>query len=140
LSANNNTAQNQYIIQEGDTLWEIANQYNTSVEELLNFNPEVDPDNLMIGQTLALPEQRPSQRGRRTTYDRRDRYRRYPPRPYYPGAWVCPRGAYRYYAQPGDTLYSIAARFGVSVDYIIDANPYINFNLPLQSGQLICLP
>jgi LysM repeat protein len=42
--------------------------------------------------------------------------------------------------QPGDSLYAIASRYALSVDEIIAANPYIDFNLPLRIGQMICLP
>jgi LysM repeat protein len=165
LTPNNDSGTNQYIIQEGDTMWEIANQYNTSVETLMASNPEVDPDNMLVGQVLLIPEQRggptrpqrPPQaptRRRAPRADWRDRrgrrVRRYPARPWlrpyprpfrpYPGQRFCPRGATAYYVQAGDSLYSLAVQFGVSIDYIISANPYINFNLPLQIGQIICIP
>ncbi len=44
-----------YTIQSGDTLESIADQHGTSVEELLTLNPEIDPTNLQIGQTIRVP-------------------------------------------------------------------------------------
>jgi LysM repeat protein len=133
---------NQYITQEGDTMWEIANQYNISVEELMEWNPEVDPDNLLIGQVLNIPEQVRPRFGRGQRYRRDWRYRRYPRLWYrpYPGGRICPSGATPYYVQTGDTLDSIADDYDLSVDEIIAVNPYINFNLPLRIGQILCLP
>jgi LysM repeat protein len=52
-----------------------------------------------------------------------------------PGA--CPAGTY--IIEPGDSLYIIATRFGISIGTIVAANPNINFNYPLQVGQVICL-
>jgi cell wall-associated NlpC family hydrolase len=44
-----------YIIQSGDTLWDIANTYGTTIEELLKVNPGLNPDKLMVGKQLYLP-------------------------------------------------------------------------------------
>jgi LysM repeat protein len=49
-------------------------------------------------------------------------------------------GARPYIVQTGDNLYVISARFGIPMDAIIDANPYINFTYPLYTGQTICFP
>lgn len=48
-----NTA--EYVIQSGDTLWEIARAQNTTVEELAAYNNISDPASLQIGQKLKLP-------------------------------------------------------------------------------------
>lgn len=46
-----------YIIQWGDTLWEIAKAIQTTVEHLLSLNPQInDPDLIYTGNTLNLPE------------------------------------------------------------------------------------
>ena len=35
-----------YIIQQGDTLYKIANQYGVSVQDVITANPGVNPFNL----------------------------------------------------------------------------------------------
>ena len=44
-----------YTIEAGDTLQTIADQYGTTVEELLVLNPGVDPTALQVGQTIQVP-------------------------------------------------------------------------------------
>ncbi len=123
----------EYIVQSGDTLWDLADEFELSVDDLIEANSDLDPDNLLAGQTVLIPDdseldasQRPGDRRPRP----RGPYRRY--RPY-----ECRRP---YIVRPGDTLYRISYRFGIPVRSIMNYNPYINFNYPLQIGQTICLP
>ncbi len=43
-----------YEIQAGDTLADVADQYDTTVEQLLVLNPDVDPVALTIGQRIRV--------------------------------------------------------------------------------------
>lgn len=43
-----------YVIQSGDTLGSIALKYDTTVEELVRLNPDVDPTALHVGQRLRV--------------------------------------------------------------------------------------
>ena len=43
-----------YVIQAGDTLAVIADQYDTTVEQLLVLNPDVDPVALTVGQRIRV--------------------------------------------------------------------------------------
>ena len=43
-----------YKIQAGDTLAVVADQYDTTVEQLLVLNPDVDPVALTIGQRIRV--------------------------------------------------------------------------------------
>lgn len=101
----------EYIVQPGDTLFSIARRYNTTVEAISRANGIVNPWYIRVGQKLVI-----SQGSTPTT----------------------PSGS-TYVVQPGDTLYSIAARFGKNVWDIIAAN-----NLPdpywIWVGQVLTIP
>jgi LysM repeat protein len=43
-----------YVIQSGDTLGAIAARYNTTVDELLTLNPQVDPNALHPGDRIRV--------------------------------------------------------------------------------------
>jgi LysM repeat protein len=43
-----------YTIQSGDTLGSVAAQYNTSVDQLLTWNPGLDPTTLQPGQRIRV--------------------------------------------------------------------------------------
>ncbi|SCW59559.1 g-D-glutamyl-meso-diaminopimelate peptidase [Paenibacillus tianmuensis] len=45
----------RYVIQAGDTLWDLALRFNISLTELQSANPDADPRRLRIGQTIVLP-------------------------------------------------------------------------------------
>ncbi len=42
------------MIQEGDTLADVAEAFDTTVEQLLVLNPDVDPVSLTIGQRIRV--------------------------------------------------------------------------------------
>lgn len=54
LPANGQNAA-KYVVQSGDTLWEIARAQDTTVEELAAYNNISDPASLQIGQTIKIP-------------------------------------------------------------------------------------
>lgn len=150
MSMNQEPGAIEYTVQAGDTLWELANEYQTTIEDIMEANPGIDPDNLEVGQVLMLddPElfiqqRRPGRPYRRPyrPYYRPYYYRPYRPYPpYYPYAGPCPAGSRPYTVVPGDNLYNIAERFGISVDAVIATNPYVNFGLALPVGQFLCIP
>jgi LysM repeat protein len=43
-----------YVIQSGDTLGSIALKYNTTVEQLMSLNPNVDPNALHPGERIRV--------------------------------------------------------------------------------------
>ena len=47
-------ARKSYIVQSGDTLSSIAEETGTTVEELQELNPDIDPQILVSGQKLKL--------------------------------------------------------------------------------------
>lgn len=99
-----------YTVVAGDTLFSIAARFNTTVQAILQANPGLDPNRLFIGQQICIPAQQPP---------------------------VCPGVTHTIVA--GDTLFSIARRYNVSVDAILAANPGLDPNR-LFIGQQICIP
>lgn len=45
----------KYIVQTGDTLYDIALRYDVSMADLIRINKLQDPNNLTIGQELLIP-------------------------------------------------------------------------------------
>lgn len=43
-----------YKIVKGDTLWEIASKFDTTVDKLKALNPKINPDALVIGSTIKV--------------------------------------------------------------------------------------
>ncbi|KGG79937.1 peptidoglycan-binding LysM [Caloranaerobacter azorensis H53214] len=46
-----------YIVQKGDTLWDIAKRFNTTVDELINTNDIINPENIMPGEKIIIQKQ-----------------------------------------------------------------------------------
>lgn len=109
-----------YTVRAGDTFYSIARQNDVSLQDLLNANSNLNPDQLRIGQEICVPTGRPSRPSR-------------PPRP----RPACPGRIYT--VQAGDTLYRIATRFGYSLNTLLAANPGLDPDL-IQVGQELCLP
>ena len=107
-----------YRIQSGDTLYGLAQKFNTSVAAILQVNSNLNPMQLQIGQSICLPSS-------------------VQPTPTPPT--TCPANSTSYTLQAGDTLYLLAQRFNTSVNAILNLNPGLNPNI-LRVGQTICLP
>ncbi|MBU7007759.1 LysM peptidoglycan-binding domain-containing protein [Phosphitispora fastidiosa] len=52
-----------HVIQQGDTFWKLSKKYGTTVEAITDANPEADPLNLQIGETLCIPVGIPGAKG-----------------------------------------------------------------------------
>jgi LysM repeat protein len=46
---------NAYIIQQGDTLYQIARKFNVTISSILEANPSVDPNYLRVAQRICIP-------------------------------------------------------------------------------------
>src|SRR5690554_1627877 len=102
-----------YTIMAGDTFYSIAMRYNITVNDIIRANPWVNPYCLRVGQVICLP---------------------IPPAPQ-----PCPAGTRPYTVQRGDTFFSIARRYNITVAELTAANPGVNPDA-LRVGQVICVP
>lgn len=98
-----------YVVVRGDTLYSIARRYNTTVDAIMRANG-LTGSNIYVGQRLTIPG---------------------------PGAPPPPTGQV-HIVQTGDTLYSIARRYGTTVDAIMTANGLTSTNIYV--GQRLIIP
>ncbi len=113
-------ADTTYVVQWGDTLAAIARRFNTTYTAIAQANNILNPNLIYAGQTLIIPT------GGGGT----------PPPPTPPPA---PGPGTTYTVQPGDTLYRISLRFGVTVQAIAQANGIANVNI-IYVGQVLQIP
>lgn len=88
-----------YTVRKGNTLFGIANFFGTTVDKILSVNNITDPNMIYVGQTIAVPVDTETPEG------------------------------FIYVTRPGDTLWSIAQRFGTTVDEIAKKNGMCNPNM-----------
>lgn len=100
------TSETTYAVKRGDTLYKIAEQFNTTVSELRRLN-NLTTDVLQIGQVLII---QPTNSSNNMTYT----------------------------VKNGDTLYSIATSYGISVEELKRANNLTSNNLYI--GQELKIP
>lgn len=102
----------EHIVKPGENLFRIALTYNTTVEAIAAANGIVNPSYIWVGQKLLIPQST--------------------------GAPPTSPGRY-HVVQPGETLYSIALRYGTTTAAIVVANDLANPNL-IYAGQTLLIP
>ncbi|WP_416145559.1 LysM peptidoglycan-binding domain-containing protein [Planococcus koreensis] len=100
-----------YTVKAGDTLYSIALKYKVTVAALAKANNITNYNLIRVGQVLLIP-------GTAT-----------PP----------PATTVKYTVKAGDTLYSIATKYKITVAALAKANNIINYNL-IQVGQVLIIP
>jgi LysM repeat protein len=118
-----------HIVQPGENLYRIALMYGTTIEAIAAANGIYNPRLIYVGQRLIIPPPgSPLPPGGPP-----------PPGGNPPTPGPPPPGARTHVVQPGETLFSIALRYGVTVEAIALANNLPNPNL-IHAGQILIIP
>jgi LysM repeat protein len=102
-------------ISAGETMYSLAKKYNVTVDELKKTNPEA-AQGIQVGQVIKVPSTLPVTSKANAAID----------------------GAKTHKVAAGETLYSIASKYSVSVDDLKKANPGLSSSLSV--GQELKLP
>ena len=102
-----------YTVQPGDTLYNIARMYGSSLQAIIDANNITNPDLIYPGSVILIPVE--------------EEYLETPP------------GSLIYTVQPGDTLYIISLLFKVSIRRILELNNIPDPSL-IFPGMKIILP
>lgn len=106
---NNGTTNDEYyIVVKGDTLWSIANKNNISVDKLKQLN-NLTSNIISIGQQLKISDSNSSN-----------------------------NNGNNYIVQKGDSLWSIANRYGITVNDLVNYNNLTS--LTIKIGQELMIP
>jgi LysM repeat protein len=93
-----------HLVVAKESLFSIARQYNVSVQDLENLNKELLQNGLQIGQTISIPN-------KRKTLDGRVR--------------VINQETIFHVVESKETKFSIAKKYGISIDQLESQNPEI---------------
>ena len=93
-----------HVVQAGQSIFQIAQTYNSTVSAIVGANEVPNPNDLVVGQTMVIPIV----------------------------------GSY-YWVQSGDSLYSIARRFGINYQTLAQING-ISATRPLPIGFKLYIP
>ncbi len=97
-----------YTIKPGETLYTIAMSFSMTVDELLMYNPHIDPNYYQAGEVLCIPQDYPCG-GMNTTY----------------------------VVKYDDTLYSILNNCNVSLNSLLSANPGLILIISYQAHSYV---
>jgi GH25 family lysozyme M1 (1,4-beta-N-acetylmuramidase)/LysM repeat protein len=105
-----------YLVKAGDTLQSIANQFGLTLAALVEANPQLVQANMNLKIPVSDSATSPSG----------------------PASPPAPSGR-TYTVKEGDTLSSIAARFGTTIGMLVELNNILNPNIIVE-GQVLKLP
>ena len=128
-----------HTVREGDSLWDIALEYDVTVDQLLQLNPEVSKS-MLVGQTLIIsqssaPSESSQTEAPSSTPETEDPEEEQPEEDPEENASASPR---THTVQDGDSLWDISIQYDVSVEQLQQLNPDISKSMLV--GQTLIIP
>lgn len=129
LSEEEGSETTMYVVKPGDTLFSIARRHGTTVDVLRRLNG-ISGDRIVAGRQLVVSGEggAPAPVASQQAVE---------PRPWRIDDTTVPSDLV-HFVQPGETLYSIAALYGFSLDELTAVNQLTT--APLTAGEMITLP
>jgi spore germination protein len=140
-----------HVVRSGETLWQIANNYNVSTSSIVQVNGLLNPNQLVVGQALVIPAEgvvhvvkpgetlwRIAQTYGTTIQVILENNPIDNPANIYPGQTIY-IPARRHRVQQGETLWAIAQRYNVSLQDLIRINQIQNPDL-VYPGTVLVIP
>ncbi|MEZ0387636.1 MAG: LysM peptidoglycan-binding domain-containing protein [Verrucomicrobium sp.] len=145
-----------HVVDDEETFWSIANQYNITAEALANANPSVNPNRLHPDMELNIPPVDPNQPAKPATPPK-------PPVTLKPSETIAgttkpagekeassskpepastssaPISGAEHTIAEGETFYALARKYGVSMEAIVAANPSVNPRR-MKNGSKVIIP
>lgn len=118
-----------HVVESGDSLWIIANKYGTTIQSIKDFNGLLDNE-ILIGQVLFIPKANTTNTTTNTPTTTSDTEQN--------SEDVTTNATQFYTVKYGDSVSSIASKFGISTVDIIKYN-YLSDNEWLNTGQIIAV-
>ena len=106
-------ADSTYFVEPGDTLFRIALNHGLTTQQLAEANGIINPSMIYAGQALTIPDGSSSPEAEAASIS--------------------------HLVEPGETLFRIAVRYGLSTQSIAQANDITNYDL-VFAGQYLTIP
>lgn len=128
-----------HTVREGDSLWDIALEYDVTVDQLLQLNPEVSKS-MLVGQTLIIsqssaPSESSQTEAPSSTPETEDPEEEQPEEEPEENASASPR---THTVQDGDSLWDISIQYDVSVEQLQQLNPEVSKSMLV--GETLMIP
>ncbi|MGX7666930.1 LysM peptidoglycan-binding domain-containing protein [Flavobacterium pedocola] len=114
-------------VESGESLYTIARKYDTTVEKLRDANPQLDSDNLQLGELLALPKGAKNQEEEQLSKSEKRKIAKLQGK------------LQKHTVASGESFYVIARKYNVSVEELKRANPQI-VNNKLDVKDVVFIP
>lgn len=114
-------------VETGESLYTIAKKYDTSIEKLRDANPQLDSDNLQLGELLALPKGAKKQGNEKPSKAESAKIAKLQSK------------LQKHTVTSGESFYVIAKKYNISVEELKKANPQVE-NDKLDIRDVVFIP